>query len=109
MNEHQTPGGTIIVWIDADLADIIPGYLDNRRQELQLMREAVAAANYEIIRVTGHSMKGSGGGYGFDAITEYGSLLEDAAKQGDADRILEAVGNLEGYLERVEVKYEPTG
>jgi HPt (histidine-containing phosphotransfer) domain-containing protein len=108
MNDHQTSGGTIVVWIDADLADIIPGYLDNRLQEVHLMREAVAAADYERIRITGHSMKGSGGGYGFDAITEYGSLLEHAAKQGDADGILKAIGNLEGYLERVEVKYEHT-
>jgi histidine phosphotransfer protein HptB len=95
--------------VDADLADIIPGYLDNRRREVRLMREAVAAAENEIIRVTGHSMKGSGGGYGFDAITEFGSLMEQAAKQGNAEAILEAITKLEGYLERLEVKYEQAG
>ena len=35
--------------------------------------------DYAIIRTLGHQMAGTGGGYGFDPITEIGSALEDSA------------------------------
>lgn len=51
----------------------------------------------------GHSMKGSGGGYGFDAITAIGNSLELAAKEQDETAIRDMVGELSDYLKRVEI------
>jgi HPt (histidine-containing phosphotransfer) domain-containing protein len=96
----------IQVHVDADLQEIVPGFLANRNKDLEVIRDALAAGDYERIRVAGHSMKGSGGGYGFDAITEFGSALEWGGKNKDDKTIREAAGSLRNYLDRVEVSYE---
>jgi hypothetical protein len=51
-------------------------------------------------------MKGSGGGYGFDAITELGHDLEAAAKSEHAEEISRLNDALASYLERLEVVYQ---
>ena len=95
----------IVVPVDADLADLIPGYLQNRRQDVDLILQAVDNQDFETIRVLGHTMKGTGGGYGFDAITEMGQALEEAAKQPDTAAIRSVVSQLEHYLQAIEIVY----
>ncbi len=51
-------------------------------------------------------MKGAGGGYGFDPITDYGAALEQAALEEDAVRIERAVAALADYLARVEPVFD---
>ena len=96
----------IVVHVDPDLQELIPGYLENRQADMQAMQEALAQGDYETIRIVGHSMKGSGGGYGFDTITEIGSALEQAATHKKPDTIRRWVDELLTYLERVQVVYD---
>lgn len=96
----------IVVHVDAGLQELIPGYLANRRGDIHAMREALEQRDYETIRILGHSMRGSGGGYGFDTITEIGSALEQAARGRNPDEIHRWVGELLTYLERVQVVYD---
>ncbi|WP_459863257.1 Hpt domain-containing protein [Endothiovibrio diazotrophicus] len=96
----------IVVVVDADLEDIVPGYLENRRKDIVEIGAAVEAGDFESIRVLGHRMKGSGGGYGFDHITDIGFALETAAKGSDAEAIRTQIDDLRDYLARVEVTYE---
>ena len=51
-------------------------------------------------------MKGAGGSYGFDAITDIGKSLEQAAIAKDSGVIKKSVQELAAYLNRVEVVYE---
>ena len=95
--------GKILVKVDPDLEDLIPGFLDNRRKDIAAIQEAVGRGDFETVRVLGHSMKGAGGGYGFDAITDLGAALEQAAKSKNTDAIRLSVGDLADYLGRVEV------
>lgn len=97
--------GRIRVQIDAELADLIPGYLENRRKDIGAITEALTKDDYDVIRILGHSMKGSGGGYGFWAITEMGHAIETAAKQGNAAAIRLSVGALGDYLDRIDIFY----
>jgi len=60
----------------------------------------------ETILKLGHSMRGAGGGYGFDAITDIGRSLENAAKEKDSEEIRKWISELQNYLQRVEVLYE---
>ena len=92
----------IVVPIDPDLADLIPGFLANRRRDVVTLETLVAREDYAAVRIIGHSMKGAGGGYGFDPITDLGSIIEEAALEGDRDTVLAAVGELADYLARVE-------
>ncbi|MCE5281438.1 MAG: Hpt domain-containing protein [Deltaproteobacteria bacterium] len=101
----ENAGEKIVVKIDPDLAELIPGYLENRTQDILQILEALERADFETIRTLGHGMKGSGGGYGFAPITEIGKVIETAAKEGKAGEIREGVESLRSYLEKVEVVY----
>lgn len=108
MGETNTgkPGGTIVVRIDPDLKELIPNYLNNRQKDIQAMRAALDKKDFETIRTLGHSMKGSGGGYGFDAISQIGHDLEEAGVEKKPEAIMKSIGELENYLSRVEVVSE---
>ena len=92
-----------IIRVDPDIAELIPGFLENRRKDIAAMLDSVQRGDFETVQVLGHSMKGAGGGYGFDAITEIGAALEQAAKQGNAAEVRGRVNELSRYLDRVEV------
>ena len=101
---------SIPVKIDPDLADLIPGYLDNRRADTEKMRAAVAAKDFDVVRVTGHNLKGTGAAYGFEPISTHGAALEQAGVAGlDGDvTAATAAANaeldaLEQYLREVEI------
>jgi HPt (histidine-containing phosphotransfer) domain-containing protein len=119
--EDERDEGTV-VRVDPELQSLIPGYLENRRKDVAAISEATRQGDYETVQRLGHSMKGSGGGYGFAAITdsmkgsgggygfaaitEIGRSLEQAAKDRNAEAIQEYSSKLGTYLERVEVSYE---
>jgi HPt (histidine-containing phosphotransfer) domain-containing protein len=96
----------IQVTIDPDLEDLIPGFLENRRKDVDKMKEALTAGDAEALRSVGHSLKGVGGGYGFDRISELGAEIEVFAKAGDLESIKSRVDDFADYLEHVEVVYE---
>ena len=91
------------IHVDPEIAELIPGFLENRRKDIAAMLDAVQRGDFETVRVLGHSMKGAGGGYGFDAITEIGAALEQAATQRNAAEIRNRVHELSRYLDQVEV------
>lgn len=96
----------IIVKIDdEDLIDIIEPYLQNRRNDITTLRDALAKRDHETIRNLGHKMKGSGGGYGLDRISEIGRDMEEAAKSQDSDAMKAAIIALQDFLERVEITF----
>lgn len=97
--------GRIVVHVDPDLEDLVPGFLSNRRNDVHKLSSALERAEFDAIRVTGHSMKGAGGGYGFDEITDIGARIERAALERDAGGIRAGIDALAEYLERVEVVY----
>jgi hypothetical protein len=95
----------ILVRVDPDLADLIPGFLKNRQKDIQSLTEAVKHEHFEIIRMVGHKMRGDGGGYGFQDITEIGAALEKAANDKNVTEIHQWLTKLSLYLERIEVVY----
>ncbi len=99
MEEQRT--GKIMVHVDPELADLIPGYLANRQKDIVAISGAIEKRDLETIRILGHSMKGSGGGYGFDAITDIGAALEKAAQEGREEVIRREIIRLEDYLRDV--------
>jgi HPt (histidine-containing phosphotransfer) domain-containing protein len=96
----------ITVNIDPDLEELIPGFLDNRSKDLQALRTALSASDFKTVQSLGHGLKGVGGGYGFDRISELGSKIETAVKSGALDTLPGLIDELADYLDRVEVKFE---
>ena len=95
----------ISVHIDQDLEGIVPGFLENRRRDVQTLEAALQENNLAAIRTIGHRMKGDGGGYGFDAISRMGAALEHAAAREDRSAIQRHTAELIDFLDRVTVVY----
>ena len=108
MTSYTSPNhnGKIVVTIDVDIETLIPGFLEHRSGDIQSILEALAQSDYEVIQNLGHSMKGIGGSYGFDFITDLGHCLEQAAKEENPTEIRNFTHALSDYLERVEVVYQ---
>lgn len=95
----------IEVKIDPDLKKLIPGYLENRKNDFRVISESLKKNDFATIKNIGHNMKGSGMGYGFDMISEIGACLESSALAGDSGKIRETLEHLTDYLKRVKVVY----
>jgi CheY-like chemotaxis protein/HPt (histidine-containing phosphotransfer) domain-containing protein len=93
------------IQVDAYLRDLIPGFLEHKRADTGTIRAAIDRADYETISQIGHKMKGEGGSYGFDAVTEMGATLERAALDKDLDTARHTLDAFAEYLESVEVVY----
>ena len=105
-NGKFSSAGRIQVVVDSGIEDLIPGYLENRKEDIKSILASLPEGDYEAIMILGHSMKGSGGGYGFDDISGIGQTLEVAAKEKDAGTIKRMVADLANYLEQVDIVFE---
>ena len=98
--------GTIRVRVDADLEELMPRFMENRREDITAIESALAAGDFETIESLAHGLKGSGGGYGFDEITRIGIALESAAKVRRRGDIQKSLDHLARYLAQVDIIYE---
>ena len=96
----------IIVHVDADLEPIMPRFFELRHEDVEAINGNLEKGDYETIQRIGHSMKGAGGGYGFDYISEVGVAIEVAAKENNTEDIRRWVDELSIYLEKVEIVYD---
>ena len=101
----MTSPGVLVVEVDAELAALVPGFLERRRADAVAIRAAAAADDFETARSLGHQLKGAGGGYGFPELTRLGAEIEEAAKSHSAARLAGLAGTLSAYLDSLQVKY----
>jgi len=111
MEQNQTHGNSTdgmqeIVRVDASFEPLIPKFMANRKKETVSMQQALDAQDFETVRTISHGIKGAGGSYGFDRITEFGAAIERAAKAADAETISREIPLLAAYLDRVAIVYE---
>jgi HPt (histidine-containing phosphotransfer) domain-containing protein len=97
---------SLTVTVAKDLADLIPVFFKNRQKEVETLRAALAASDYEQLRQLGHRMKGVGNSYGFARVSEIGKRIEDGAKASDAASIGACIGEYADYLSKVQIVYE---
>ncbi len=101
--EASTSIDTIAVRVDPKLADLVPVFLRNRRQDVIAMLEALDRSDHATVESLGHGMKGAGGSWGFQEITDIGAALERSAAIADSAASRKWVGELSTYLDRVEI------
>lgn len=83
-------------------ADRIPAYLQNCRQNGIAMLDALDRVDFATVQSLGHQMNGSGGMFGFQAITDIGAAIERAAENVDNKASRRWVGELSSYLDRAQ-------
>ena len=107
MKSFGNPANTprITVSVDPDLEELVPGFLENRRKDAAALAHAARSRDLKTVRLLGHRMKGDGGGYGFQIISEVGEALEQAARREDWKVIAEKTEVLTAFLAQVDVVY----
>lgn len=94
------------VVVAKDLEDLIPVFMGNRHKEVDALRAALAAADFDQLRQLGHRMRGVGNSYGFERVSLIGKRIEDGAGSGDRIAIEACIAEYRDYLSRVEIFYE---
>jgi CheY-like chemotaxis protein len=94
------------ITIDPDLEDLVPGYLEKRRKDIERFRECLDEKDFDELRSMGHKVKGSGGGYGFNGLSIIGADIENAAKLSDENAMKQHLEQYEAYIKGVKVVYE---
>lgn len=82
---------------------VVVAYLNNCRQSLESLKDAIERVDYDFLGIYGHRMKGCGAAYGFPELTETGASIEQAARVRDDDNLWNCAARLEAHLDSVEV------
>lgn len=93
------------VQVESELEELIPGFLNNRRNDVDKLRQMLAAQDFEAIKLVGHTMKGNGAGYGFDQISEIGQMIEATARDKKTDELEQLMLELSDFLNNVVIEY----
>jgi HPt (histidine-containing phosphotransfer) domain-containing protein len=87
----------------SDLEALIPDFLQSIRDQNLRLSELLLENNYADIQKNGHSLKGVGGGYGFQRITELGAQIEQAARNRQRYGVELGIADIQNYLERIQI------
>jgi PAS domain S-box-containing protein len=100
--EESSRMDLIRLHVKSKSANRIPAYLQNCRQNVIVMSDALDRVDFDTVTSLGHQMMGSGGMFGFQAITDIGGAIELAAGSADTDASRKWLGALSIYLDGVE-------
>ena len=73
-------------------------YINHTSKELVSIMEDFETKSFDSLRTFGHNIKGSGGMYGFNEVTEIGAVIETAAKEENMDLIKSNLDILDLFL-----------
>ncbi|MFQ6609036.1 MAG: Hpt domain-containing protein [Fidelibacterota bacterium] len=89
---------------DPEFQKLIREYLDYLKDLQSELKRNIDDSNYNEIRKFGHKLTGSGGGYGFNDLTELGKKINLAAKAEDDELLQKLSKKLEENInEKLEV------
>ena len=94
--------------VDADLIELIPLYLQSRRDEVPRIYALLDAVDFPALWGIAHQLHGSGGGFGFDFLTELGKRMEKSANACAKGEIYAQAAELKNFLDTVEVRFVAT-
>jgi HPt (histidine-containing phosphotransfer) domain-containing protein len=72
-----------MVTLDPDIVDLFPLFIAARARDLEAIERLLLVGNFRAIGRIGHTIRGSGGSFGFPSVSDVGSRLEDAAGRQD--------------------------
>jgi CheY-like chemotaxis protein/HPt (histidine-containing phosphotransfer) domain-containing protein len=83
-------------------AERIPAYLKSCQQNIVSMHSALAQGNFEPVAFLAHQMRGTGGAFGFQSITDISGTLQQAADRADIEGSRSALRTLSQLLDEIE-------
>ncbi len=94
-----------VVRAPESMRELVEEYLTLVRTTIDGLRDLIEEESFESIRREAHNLKGSGGAYGFDAVTMLGGELGVAARSGNTIAMHGVVDRLRLYLDEVVVEF----
>jgi len=96
-------GDGFVVRPDPEIAHLLPGFINHRREDIAVIRRALEQKDYAAIADLCHKMAGVGTSFGLEPVSRFGRAMELAAKRRDSQGIAKPLEELSGYLQRVRV------
>ena len=87
--------------MDPDIEALIPRFLQDLAKLVASAQEALGVGDMDAIKAIGHKIRGAGGSFGFDRVSELGEILEVRAPAGENEIIRRALDELESFAYEV--------
>ena len=71
------------VQTEAELAHLLPAFIENRWHDLGKLRRLTENNGFDEIKRLGHGLQGSPGAFGFDYLVQLGREMESASERQD--------------------------
>lgn len=84
--------------MNSRLTGRVPAYLTHCRESVSQMLTALDRGDEETVIILSHNLRGSGGAFGFQRITDFGAEIELAAENGDHVTVRSALAGLSQFL-----------
>ena len=81
--------------IPEELLEIIPGYINRRGDDVQMLKIMISNRDFDAIRKLGHKLKGNGASFGFDRITDIGNKLMQSCEKKDYSTVANLINEFE--------------
>jgi HPt (histidine-containing phosphotransfer) domain-containing protein len=88
-----------------DFRELLEDFVDNASTRRNVLQESYVGGQIDTVRVQAHQLKGAGGGYGFEGLSDLAARLEEACKRStpDVNEIGPLLDDVVDYLARVTV------
>ncbi|MGZ3774810.1 MAG: Hpt domain-containing protein [Pseudobdellovibrionaceae bacterium] len=97
----------IKVEIDADLEDLIPQFLENRKKDIEVLQQLIEKNDLTALAQLAHKVKGAATSYGFAELGELASQIEMQAKSNQSHQLPELIQKMKTHFLKIEVHYVP--
>jgi len=98
-----------MTWIanpDPEIADLVPTFMQNRRVDLETLRDALLRKDFETIRRVAHTLKGICSPYGFAQLEMLAKRLEGAGIREELKEATDVLNEMQDFVENVQIIYD---
>jgi len=95
----------IIVYVDPDLEESIPKFMEYQNEQLSLVKLALKNLDYSELKRLGRQIRESCDGYGFSIIEEFGERIEHSAEAQSPELLSLNIVQLEMCVAHLKIEY----
>ena len=96
-----TPLISDLTLVDERFVVVVADFRERLGERLVELKSAITANDWQAIDAFGHWLKGSAGSVGFDALSQLGNCLENAAHGRDHQTSIETMGEISAMQKRI--------